>query len=188
MFKRNIASLLSSKTLPVVSGNNFVFPYKSSISIFTFLGTASNPNEAIKISCICIIEDVFPFVTYVSRTFPNINPIITPIFPSLLNIPAIIPESAYVAIIIGSPLDIIPITLPIVTPAVAPTNIPFFQPNISTINMHNMFLMLNPKAYSEPKLLTAIAIRRLAPIISSIVYALFSPIFSITDIEFTNIL
>ena len=180
--------MFSSKVLSAPSGNNFTFPYKSSISIFTFLGTASNPNEAINISWKAIIEDVFPFETYVRSTFPNIKPIITPIFPKRLNIPAIIPESAYVAIIIGSPPPIIPTTLPIVTPEVAPTRIPFFHPITSTTRMHKIFLTLNPNTFTSPIAHTQMANIKLAPITSSIEYALFSPIFVIISILLENIL
>ena len=75
-----------------------------------------------------------------------------------------------------------------VTPEVAPTNTPFFQPKINTINILSMFLIENPKIDISEKALTAIANRRLVPITSSIENALFSPKFSITEIEFANIL
>ena len=42
----------------------------------------------------------------------------TPIFPNLFSIPAIIPESANDAISIGSAFPIIPITVPIVIPVI----------------------------------------------------------------------
>ena len=64
----------------------------SAISIFTFLGINSNPNDAINISLIVIIAIVFPFATYVSIAFPRQNPTITPIFPNLFSIPANIPR------------------------------------------------------------------------------------------------
>ena len=174
--------------LPVVSGNNLVFPYKSSILIFNFLGIAKSPKHAIKISCIVIIGTVFPFATYVRMTFPNINPTTTPILPNLFNIPAISPEIAYAAIIIGSVPLIIPSTTPIVIPPVAPTNIPFFQPSINTIKILKIFFMLKPNILKSPTAHTAIARSKLVPITSSIVKAfLFLNSFSII-IEFANIL
>lgn len=42
--------------------------------------------------------------------------------------------------ITGSAMPIMPTTLPMVTPAVAPTRIPFFHPIIRTIRMHSIFL------------------------------------------------
>ena len=81
-----------------------------------------------------------------------------------------------------------PTTLPIVIPAVAPTNIPFFQPIINTIKMHKIFLIEYPNTLISPIAHTLIATNKLAPIISSIEYALFSPRFVNTGILFTNIL
>lgn len=78
LFSLYIVSLFSSKLLPVVSGSNLSFPNKSSISIPTFLGIASNAIDAINISLNNIIGTTFPFATYVSKTFPKINPAITP--------------------------------------------------------------------------------------------------------------
>ena len=82
----------------------------------------------------------------------------------------------------------IPNATPIVTPDVAPTSIPFFQPNTSTIKILNIFLIENPKIVKSENALTAIANKRLVPITYSIEKAFFSPIFSITEIEFVNIL
>ena len=45
---------------------------------------------------------VSPFATYIKIPFPITNPATTPIFPYLLNNPAIIPATAYSATIIGS--------------------------------------------------------------------------------------
>ena len=54
--------------------------------------------------------------------------------------------------------------------------------------MLSMFRIENPKIDKSAKALAAIANRRLVPITSSIEKAFFSPIFSITEIEFANIL
>lgn len=75
-----------------------------------------------------------------------------------------------------------------VTPAVVPTNIPFFQPKTITISMLKIFLIPNPKTVSSPKQLTAIAISKLVPITSSIEKALFSLKSCNTIKELTNIL
>ena len=120
--------------------------------------------------------------------FPIQNPTITPIFPNLFNIPSTIPEIAYAAIIIGYPPVIIPRATPIVTPEVAPTSIPFFQPNTRTINILNIFLIENPSIDKSEKALTAIASRRLVPITSSIEKAFFCPKFSTTEMQFVKIL
>ena len=53
--------------------------------------------------------------------FPKIKPQITPIFPNLFKIPAIKPETAYVATTTGSFQAIMPSDTPIVTPAVVPS-------------------------------------------------------------------
>ena len=54
----------------------------SSRSIFRFFGTNNNPIDAISISLKCISSTVYPFDTYASTMFPNVNPITTPIFPN----------------------------------------------------------------------------------------------------------
>ena len=171
-----------------VTGKNFEFPINSSKSIWKFFGNNSNPIDATNISLKYISSTVYPFETYASSTFPNANPIITPIFPSLLNIPASIPDIAYAAIIIGSDPVITPKVTPIVTPEVVPTKIPFFHPNAITINMLNMFLILNPTMLKSPNAPTEIASNRLAPINSSIENAFFSLKSCNTTTEFTNIL
>ena len=119
---------------------------------------------------------------------PIIKPNITPIFPNLLNMPAIIPEIAYDAIIIGSLLPIIPKTTPIVIPEVAPTNIPFFQPKINTSNILNMFFTLYPNTAVSPNAINAMAKSKLVPITSSMENTFFIPTSLITVIEFENIL
>ena len=73
-------------------GNNLeVLPINSSISICIVFGIASKPIDAIKISLKCISSTVYPFETYAKTTFPMQKPTITPIFPNLFKIPAIIP-------------------------------------------------------------------------------------------------
>jgi len=106
----------------------------------------------------------------------------------LLNIPATIPDIAYEAIITGSLLHIIPKTTPIVIPEVAPTSIPFFQPNISTNNILNMFFKLYPNIVVSPNVVNAMAKSKLVPITSSIENTFFTPACLITVIEFENIL
>ena len=183
-----VESCASPKLLPVDSGNSLVLPYKSSILIFSFLGIASNPKQAIKISCIVIIGTVFPLATYVRITLPAIKPTTTPILPNLFKIPATKPEIAYAAIIIGSVPLIIPNTTPIVIPPVAPTNIPFFQPSTSTIKILKIFLILKPNMLKSPKAHTAIDKSKLVPITSSIVKAFLFLNSFIIIIEFANIL
>ena len=116
-----------------------------------------------------------PFVTYVSIAFPTQNPIITPIFPNLFKIPAIIPDIAYEATNTGLVEFIIPNTIPIVIPAVPPTNIPFFQPRNNTSIMLNIFVIESPNMYNLLKAHKAIDIAKLAPITSSIEKAFFIP-------------
>ena len=188
LFNLSIVSLLFVKVLSLLTGKNFEVPTNSSISIFTDFGIASNAIDATSISLKRINSTVYPLETYAKTMFPTQNPSITPIFPNLFNKPAIIPEIAYAAIIIGSEPVIIPKVTPIVTPEVAPINIPFFHPNTKTINMLNIFLKDNPNIAKSPKQLTAIATRRLVPITSSIEKALFSLKSSKTGIEFINIL
>ena len=78
--------------------------------------------------------------------------------------------------------------IPIVTPAVVPTKIPFLHPNTKTINILIIFLIERPNIEKSPNADTAIESNRLAPITSSIENALLSVISSITINEFTNIL
>ena len=144
LFKLSATSLLLFNALPDVYGKNFEFPINSSKSIFKSFGTNNKPIDATNISLKCINSTVYPFDTYAKTIFPNAKPITTPIFPNLFNIPAIIPDIAYEAIIIGSLPLMTPNVTPIVTPDVAPTNIPFFQPSIITINILNTFLILKP--------------------------------------------
>ena len=176
------------KALLGTTGKNLEFPINSSKSICNVFGTANNPIEAIKISLKCINSIVYPLDTYAKITFPKANPIITPNFPNLFNIPAIIPDIAYAAIIIGSDPVIIPNVTPIVTPDVVPTNTPFFQPNIITINILNIFLIPNPNMFKSPNAPTEIASKRLAPITSSIEKALFLLKSCNTTIALTKIL
>ena len=129
-----------------------------------------------------------PFAAYAKTTFPNANPTITPILPNLFNNPAINPDTAYTAIIIGSASDITPNTTPIVIPPVAPTSNPFFQPNTKTINILNIFFIENPNIFKFPNTLIAIARSKLVPITSSIVKALLVPKSIINVIELTKIL
>ena len=164
-----------SSITPAVVGKHFVWFIISVISILTFFGIAKSPNDAINISLIVIIGIVFPFATYVNIAFPAQNPIITPIFPSLFSIPAIIPDMAYEATNIGLVEFIIPSTIPIVIPAVPPTSIPFFQPKNSTIIILNIFVIDNPYICSLLNAHNAIAINKLAPITSSIENAFFIP-------------
>ena len=131
---------------------------------------------------------VFPLYMYVSNAFPNINPIITPIFPNLFNIPAIIPERANDAISIGSAFPIIPITVPIVIPAVAPTIIPFFHPNTNIIMIINTCPTFRPKSVTLLIASNATDTIRAAPIISSIENASFIPHSLITINDSENIL
>ena len=180
--------MFASNTLSFPTGKYFVFPIISCISIFIFLGTNNKPNEAINISFKCIIATVFPFEIYVYIIFPIKKPTITPILPNLFNSPAIMPDNAKHANSIGSPSAIIPNTTPIVIPAVPPTNIPFFQPNINTSNIHNIFLIEKPKIDKFPNAQKAIDSNKLAPITSSTVKTFFKPASFITIIEFTNIL
>ena len=119
---------------------------------------------------------------------PNKNPIITPIFPILFNNPAIIPEIANAAICTGSPFWIIAITTPIVTPDVAPTKIPFCQPNINTTNTLKIFLIENPNMLISLNAAIAIAINKLVPISSSIANAFLVFESFITEIELLKIL
>ena len=79
-----------------------------------------------------------------TTTIDKTKPTITPILPNLFSIPAIIPDIAYAATIIGSDAVITPKVTPIVTPAVVPISIPFFQPNNKTINMLKIFVIENP--------------------------------------------
>lgn len=81
-----------------------------------------------------------------------------------------------------------PKIVPIVTPDVAPTNIPFFHPSINTINMLSIVLISNPNMLMLLKLEADIASNILAPITSSIEKAFFILNSFITIIEFTNIL
>ena len=188
LFNFSAVSFSFVKVLALDTGKNFEFPINSSISIFIFFGIINNIIDANNISLKYIISTVYPFDAYAKITFPIQKPIITPIFPNLFNIPAIIPEIAYAAIIIGSPPVNIPNVTPIVTPEVVPTNIPFFHPKIITINMLRTFLIEKPKTEKSEKALTAIANNRLVPITSSIEKALSVPKLSIAEIEFTNIL
>ena len=119
---------------------------------------------------------VSPFATYIKIPFPITNPATTPIFPYLLNNPAIIPATAYSATIIGLFCAIIPNVTPIVTPAVVPIITPFLHPSNNTINILNIFLMDNPNINKFPNAEHAIDTKRLAPIISSIENALLSVI------------
>ena len=177
-----------SSNLPAAVGKHFVVFIISVISIFTFLGITNNPSEAINISLIVIIGTVLPFATYVSIAFPTQKPIITPILPSLFNIPAIIPDIAYDATSIGSAELIIPNTIPIVIPAVPPTSIPFFQPKNNTIIILNIFVIESPNICNLLNAHRAIDINKLAPITSSIENAFFIPYFVITINEFEKIL
>ena len=158
------------------------------MSIFTSLGITNNPSDAINISLIVIIGTVFPLATYVSIAFPTQNPTITPIFPNLFNIPAIIPEIAYDATSTGSAEFIIPKTIPIVIPAVPPTSIPFFHPRNKTIIMLNILVIDNPNTCNLLNAHNATAIIKLAPITSSIEKAFFIPYLVITISEFEKIL
>ncbi len=165
--------MFSPKLLPVVSGNILVFPYKSSILIFNFLGIAKSPKHAIKISCIVIIGTVFPFATYVRSTFPNINQQLPQFFQIYLIFLQLIQKLRMLQSSLALFL-IIPNTTPIVIPPVAPTNIPFFQANINTIKiLKNIFFMLKPNILKSPTAHTAIARSKLVPITSSIVKAFF---------------
>ena len=121
-------------------------------------------------------------------TLPKTKPTITPILPNLLKIPAIIPDIAYAAIIIGSVPAIVPKVTPIVTPEVVPTNIPFFQPSIITINILNIFLIPNPYIFRSPRAASEMDKIKLAPITSSIEKARFLRKSCKTVTEFTNIL
>ena len=120
--------------------------------------------------------------------FPRTNPAITPSFPNLFRSPANIPDIAYVAINIGFPSPIIPSTIPTVIPLTPPTNIPFLQPNISTRKIQNMFLIENENILASPIADIAIVTSKLAPTISSIENAFFTPYLLITLNELTNIL
>ena len=188
LFNLSAVSLLLFSALSGNTGNSFEFPTNSFIFICTDFGTASNPIDAINISLKCINSTVYPFDAYAKTIFPKQNPTITPGFPNLFNIPAIIPEIAYAATITGSDDVITPSVTPIVTPAVVPTNTPFFQPNIRTINILKIFLIENPKTLKFPNAPTDIANIRLAPKISSIENAFASKKSLNTIIEFTNIL
>ena len=75
-----------------------------------------------------------------------------------------------------------------VIPVVAPTKIPFFHPNTSTIKILNMVFNSNPKIANSRKLVAQIAIKILAPITSSIANAFLCPNSLITINEFANIL
>ena len=146
------------------------------ISLFVFKTRIQDDcNERRKVGKNIITGTVFPFETYVKNVLPNTKPIITPGFPNLLNKPAIKPDIAYAPIIIGSPASIIPSTIPVVIPPVAPTNIPFFHPNIKTINMHKIFFKENPKICIGVNAENAIAIIMQAPITSSIEKTCLNP-------------
>ena len=188
LFSLNIVSLFSSKPLSALSGNSFVLPTKSSILISIFLGIIKSPNEAINISWNTIRSTVFPFAAYAKITFPSVNPAITPSLPSLFKSPAINPDIAYAAIIIGSVPVIIPSTTPIVIPPVAPTSMPFFQPSTKTINILKIFFNEKPKMFKLPNAVIVIASKRLVPVTSSIVNALLFPKSIIIVIEFVKIL
>ena len=116
------------------------------------------------------------------------KPIITPIFPILLNIPDSIPAIAKAAIVIGGSFPIIPKTIPIVTPPVVPIKIPLFQPNIKTIKIHSTFFNEYPNILIGSRAVIAIANNKLAPISSSIENTFLSPYSYMTPIAFTNIL
>ena len=75
-----------------------------------------------------------------------------------------------------------------VTPAVAPTKIPFFHPKIITIKILSIFLIPNPNKLKSPNAPKLMANIKLAPINSSIVNAFLLHISCHTKIELTNIL
>ena len=188
LFNLSAVSLLLFNALSGNTGKSFEPPVNSSIFILIDFGTAKSPIDAINISLKWINSTVYPFDTYASTTFPKQNPTITPIFPNLFNIPAIIPEIAYAATIIGSDDVITPNVTPIVTPAVVPTNTPFFHPKIKTIRILKIFWTENPNIFIPLNALTEIDNNKLAPNTSSIENALFSLKSWITESEFTNIL
>ena len=95
---------------------------------------------------------------------------------------------AYEATRVGLVEFIMPSTIPIVIPAVPPTNIPFFHPKNSTSIMLNMFVIESPNICNLLKAHKAIEIIKLAPITSSIENAFFIPYCSIVINEFANIL
>ena len=166
--------MLLFNPLFVPTGKSFSVFIIFSIFKFIFFGTAKSAIPAISISLNKIKFWTIPFATYESTIFPSTNPQITPIFPNLFNIPAIIPEIAYAATTIGSLFAIIPSVTPIVAPAVVPVNIPFFQPKTNTINIDNTFLIENPSTFKSPKLHRAIDNSKLVPNTSSIENAIFS--------------
>ena len=116
------------------------------------------------------------------------KPTITPIFPNLLSIPAIIPDSANDAINIGFAFVIIPSTTPTVTPDVVPTRIPFFQPSINTSKILIILLICNPNILKSPKHVAAIEIINVPPITSSSENTFLFPNLLITIIDLLNIL